>query len=803
MSTSQALIKLEFGEILRRLATHCSYSVAAQRALEIGPSRDRKIVAYLLDVTAEAADFWIRFPEFTVGGARDIRVEVERADKGARLTPHELLQVSDTLRAGREVKRTFVRMPDGAERYPLLVEFAEAIENLSPLETDLTRSIGPRGDVLDSASEELSRLRKAVRIAHNRLMDRLNSFISGGRHSSALQENIITIRDGRYVIPVRAEARGLIRGIVHDTSSSGQTLFMEPFDVVELNNRWREQQIAETHEIERILDALSAKVGDQREPIERLIEAVAAIDLALAKARFASSIEATKPTIHQPGKDAGRERGRRGHPTHRIRLDNARHPLLDPTTVVPISLEFGEDFRVLLITGPNTGGKTVALKTVGLLMLMAQTGLFIPADDTSVVSVFSAVFVDVGDEQSIEQSLSTFSSHIRNIVSMLEHVAADSLVLLDEVGAGTDPQEGSALARALIGSLLEREAMVIATTHYSEVKAFAYATPGVENASVEFDIQTLSPTYRLMVGIPGRSNALSIASRLGMPESIVAEARGLLEPGDARTEDLIDQIRQRRDDITEQLRNARDAEEAARVLRRRAAQSIREADEIRQSAREEAIAEVEDELAIARQAIRELERSRSFSSASVSDRATIQEAVSTAERELRLAQRRLKPAQASAPTQARRPLQTGDLVNIVSLEQQGEVIAVDAGGAEVLLGSLKLRQPVGNLERIGRVRADSGSRRVRVSAPATESVSIEIDIRGYRAEEVSPILESYIHDAYLSGLPWVRIIHGKGTGALRQVVREELRNSPVVERSAAAPSNEGGEGATVAHLRQS
>lgn len=803
MSTSQALIKLEFGEILRRLSTHCNYSVAAQRALELGPSPDRNVVRNLLDVTTEAADFWIQFPEFTVGGARDIRTEIEKAEKGGRLLPHDLLQIVDTLRAGREVKRTLVRMPDGATRYPNLVEFAEAIENFSPLETDLARSIGPRGDVLDSASEELSRLRKAVRIAHNRLMDRLNSFISGGRHSSALQENIITIRDGRYVIPVRSEARGLIRGIVHDTSSSGQTLFMEPFDIVELNNRWREQQLAETHEIERILDALSEKVGNAREPIERLIEAVAAIDLALAKARLGSAMEATRPTIHEPAKDAGRDLGRRGHPTLFVRLDNARHPLLDPNTVVPISLELGEDFRVLLITGPNTGGKTVALKTVGLLTLMAQTGLFIPADDTSVVSVFSAVFVDVGDEQSIEQSLSTFSSHIRNIVKMLDHVDADSLVLLDEVGAGTDPQEGSALARALIGSLLERDALVIATTHYSEVKAFAYATPGVENASVEFDIETLSPTYRLMVGIPGRSNALSIAARLGIPESIIAEARDLLEPGDGRTEDLIDQIRQRRDDITEQLRVAQRTEEEARTLRRRAAQSIREADEIRQNARDEAIAEVEDELAAARQAIRDLERSRSFISAVRPDRAATQEAVSTAERELRLAQRRRKPAQPSTPTQSRRALRTGDLVNIISLEQKGEVIAVDAGEAEVQMGSLKLRQPVGNLERIGRIRPDSPSRQIRTPTPFTETVPIELDIRGHRAEEVSPILESYIHDAYLSGLPWVRIIHGKGTGALRQVVREELRNSPVVERSAAAASNEGGEGATVAHLRQS
>ena len=801
MAISDPLEKLEFNEILRRLATHCSYSVAAARALEIGPSRDRKIVRYLLDVTAEAAHFRTQFPEFTIGGARDIRDELEKAEKGGRLMPHELLQVMDTLRSGRDVRRTFLRLPDRADRYPNLLEFAESIENFSPLETDLGRSIGPRGDVLDSASEELARIRKAVRIAHNRLMDRLNSFISGGRHGSALQENIITIRAGRYVVPVRADARGLIRGIVHDTSASGQTLFVEPFDVVELNNRWREQQLAETHEIERVLDSLSQKIGDQSDAIGRLVEAVAAVDLALAKARLAESMQASRPTIHEPASGAGRDPDDGGHPTQRIRLDQARHPLLNQETVVPITLEIGEHFRVLLITGPNTGGKTVALKTIGLLTLMTQTGLFIPAEPTSVMSVFDAVFVDIGDEQSIEQSLSTFSSHIRNIVEMLRHVGSDSLVLLDEVGAGTDPQEGSALARALMTSLLERRAIVVATTHYSEVKAFAYATPGVENASVEFDVETLSPTYRLTVGVPGRSNALAIARRLGMPDDIVIEATHLLDPGDGRTEQLIEQIRQRRDDIDRHLQSIRQTEEETRSLRRRAAQSIRDADEIRRNARDEAIAEVEAELADARQAIRELERARSFPAPAQPERIAVREAIEQAERDVRLAQRRKEP-QRPQITQSKRPLRKGDKVRIISLDQSGEVLSVDGQDAEIQLGALKLRQPLADLERIGGRGGDGQAGQTRIAAPVRESVPIELDLRGYRAEEVGPIVEQYVHDAYLFGLPWVRIIHGKGTGALRQVVRAELRDHPVVERSAAAGSNEGGEGATVAYLRQ-
>ncbi|MEJ7840109.1 MAG: endonuclease MutS2, partial [Thermomicrobiales bacterium] len=548
IDNQQLLRKLEFDQILQKLATHCHYSVAAHRAGEIGPSGDRKIVSYLLDVTSEAVDLLTYFPEVTVGGARDIRDYVEKAEKGGRLQPAELLMVADTLGAGRELRKLFTRLPDAEDRFPNLLEFARDIANFSGLETDLNRAIGPRGDVLDTASEELGRIRRAIRVAHSRLMDRLNSMIGGSRFGSALQENIITIRDGRYVIPVRAESRNMVRGIVHDTSASGHTLFIEPFDVVELNNRWREQQILEEREIERVLDMLSARIGDQAAEISRMIEAIAAIDLAMAKARLAFAMQANRPTVYQAAPNAGRDAQASGHPNAYIRLDQARHPLLNQDTVVPTTVELGRDFRVLLITGPNTGGKTVALKTIGLLTLMAQTGLFIPAEDTSVISVFGAVFVDIGDEQSIEQSLSTFSSHMKNVIAMLRLAGADSLVLLDELGAGTDPVEGSALARALIDTLLKRKSMVVATTHYSEVKAYAYATRGVENGSVEFDVATLAPTYRLTVGIPGRSNALAIASRLGMPADIVEKARLMLEPGDERAESLIDDIRSRRDE---------------------------------------------------------------------------------------------------------------------------------------------------------------------------------------------------------------------------------------------------------------
>lgn len=744
----------------------------------------------------------MQFPELTVGGARDIRDFVDRAEKGFRLQAAELLLVMDTLRAGRELRRVFQRLPDASTRYPNMLEFANSIENFSPLEADLTRSIGPRGDVLDNASAELSRIRKAVRVAHSRLQDRLNSFISGGRFGSALQDSIITMRDGRYVVPVRSDARGVVKGIVHDTSASGQTVFVEPFDVVELNNRWREQQMEEKREVDRILDALSVKIAEQHGAIHRMVEAIAAIDLAMAKARLASQMEATRPTLyrHPAG---GRVKGDdAGHPTHYIRLVQARHPLIDPEHVVPTSIEIGDKFRVLLITGPNTGGKTVALKTVGLLTLMAQTGLFIPADDTSVVSVFPSVFVDIGDEQSIEQSLSTFSSHIRNIIDMLENVSSNSLVLLDEVGAGTDPQEGSALARAIISELLRKRAMVVATTHYSEVKAYAYATRGVENASVEFDVKSLRPTYRLMIGIPGRSNALSIAGRLGMPDRIVEEARTLLDPGDEDTEQLIDDIRSRRDDITRELERTRQTEEEAMQLRLKAARVLREAEEMKRTARDAAIAEVQEELAGARQTARDIDRQRTGTH-EVPDRQQLASSLKAAEETVKAVQRRKQPQRrVQVETSV---IRNGDRVRILAFDEEGEVITVDGKDAEIQMGSLKVRQPIAGLERIGRAKQPKQQSSASIAREVTatmEAVPIELDLRGKRVEEIGPIVESYVNDAYLMGMPFVRIIHGKGTGALRQVVRELLRESPVVAKSESAGSNEGGEGATVAHMRK-
>ncbi|HKG27733.1 MAG TPA: endonuclease MutS2, partial [Thermomicrobiales bacterium] len=728
----RVLAKLEYSAILDRLGQECRFSVAAEKARELGPSGDAATVAYLLDVTAEAVDLLTEFPDVTIGGARDVRNLVQRAAKGARLQPAELLQVLDMVSAARNLRRALLRLPEVETRFPHLREFADHLAELPDLETDINRAIGPRGDVLDTASAELGRIRRDVRVAHSRLMERLNALVSGGKYASALQDSIVTTRDGRYVVPVRADARTQLQGVVHDTSASGQTLFVEPFEIVELNNRWRERQLDEQHEVDRILDALSDKIGARAEEISSSVEATAAVDLAMAKARLAFAMRAHRPALWSGG--ASNENG---HPRHCISLRRARHPLLDPTEVVPIDVDLGGDFRILLITGPNTGGKTVALKTIGLLTLMAQTGLFIPADDTSVVSVFPAVFIDIGDEQSIAQSLSTFSGHIRTVIAMLQQVTPDDLVLLDELGAGTDPQEGSALARAIVSRLLQLGPLVVATTHYPEVKAYAFATPGVENASVEFDVETLSPTYRLMVGVPGRSNALAIAGRLGMPREILEAASGMLDPDELRVDSLLQDIRRRRDEADAFLQRARAEEEQARALRDTASRELQKAEFARREARAEALTEAESALEEARETLKRLRRDRESLQITRQHLDERRREVDQATDRVRTFRR--EKLKSPVPTPGRKPISAGDRVRVVPLDQEGDVIAVDGGTADVMLGALKTRQPVGALERLGRARDEQTSRPI-VMPAASGPVNLELDLRGYRVAEIEAML---------------------------------------------------------------
>lgn len=795
---ARVLAILEFDKVLDLLEDRCTYSVASELALDLAPSDHAPTARRALALTDEAKALLGSVPDFSVRGARDIREIVRGAQMGILLNTSQLLEIQDTLGAARNLRRAFRRLIHTEERYPGLSDVIVAVEEFPGLEADIGRTVGGRGEILDTASPELGRIRSALRTAHNRLLERLNGLLTSQKYGNAIREPIITMRDGRYVIPVRADARGMVGGIVHDSSSSGVTVFIEPIETVELNNAWRQLQRDEEHEIERILRQLSNMVALNADPLQRTVSGLAQFDFQLAKARFSLDLDANSPTIADENAPC------------RIVLQHARHPLLTGN-VVPIDIALGEDYRVLVITGPNTGGKTVALKTVGLLTLMAQAGLHIPADRTSVVSVFSQIFADIGDEQSIEQNLSTFSSHMKNVIDMFARVTPDSLVLLDEMGAGTDPTEGAALARSIVATLLDRGPLTVATTHYSELKSFAYTTPGVENASVEFNVETLSPTYRLLIGVPGRSNALAIAERLGLPRGIVGRARSYLTPQEVQVDELLGQIKDERDAAEAARATAIAEQQEAEQVRQAAQETLREAERTRVSARDTALSELEGELTGIREELRRLGRDR--------------EQVAVTREWLRQAEARATDLgqsvrQVRAARPAPRPsgpapvaIRPGDRVIVASLGQQGDVLGLrDGDEAEVQVGTFRLRRPLSDLTRLSRNQVRTAERENQTSArraptvsiaPARgETVPLDIDVRGTRAMEAEELLERYLNDAYLASLPFVRIIHGKGTGALRQAIRQFLTQHPLVASTEGERDQQGGEGVTIARLRQ-
>lgn len=814
---------LEFDRVLEMLADRCHYSVSSERVLELGPVSDADQVRYLLGVTREAVELLTDHIDFSVGGVRDVRDAVDAADRGALLIPEDLRDVLDTLQAMRNCRRSFLQINQREEPFERLDEFIEQVQEFPELETRLGRTVGSQGEILDSASPELSRIRSQIKTSHRRLLQRLQRMVEDGRIAPALQEPIVTMRQGRYVIPVRADRKSQVPGVVQGTSSSGQTMFVEPMDVVELNNAWRQLQMEEEHEIERILRALSTAIGDEADGISRSIDAITALDVALAKARLSFDLRAVEPILDRddlplPG----------GHPDHLIRLRQARHPLIDADEVVPIDVDIGHRARMLILTGPNTGGKTVALKTVGLLTLMTQTGLFIPARDGSRMSVFGGVFVDIGDEQSIEQSLSTFSSHITRIIAMLDRADDDSLVLLDEIGAGTDPEEGSALARAIIDALLDRGCLGLVTTHYSELKSYAYVTEGTDNASVEFDIETLQPTYRLLVGVAGQSNALDIAARLGMPYDIIQDARSLIEPESQEADQMLDEIRHRLSAAELAEQEAAGEREASRKARREAEEARREAEEAKHLARQEARSEVQAELDAARKLIRRLEnaasrppprqqpQSQPQAPTTPEDGAASQngrrrrrrggkpETPDSAREQVKQVEEQLrsKRRQQKAPVRRDEPIRIGDRVEVPSLGMTGEVLGFDDSGdqAELLVGSFKVFQPIALLKRKrGPIPKEAG--RTTIKMPVPPRVDNEVHFRGMRADDVMRELEEYLDDAAQASLPWVRIVHGKGSGILRGIVHDILKSHPTVSRFHLAEMQEGGDGVTIAYFK--
>jgi DNA mismatch repair protein MutS2 len=789
------LSTLEYAKILRALAQHASFSAGEEKSLALRPTSDLSEIKARLETTTEARALLDQRPGTSIGGAHDVRALAAAAERGVVLPPTDLLDVRDTLVAGRRLHRTLSRLE---ALFPLLARIASRIRPCEGIIQEISRSIDDRGAVRNEASPALGRIRRGVEIAHARIQEKLRNIISSQRYASYLQEPIITRREGRYVIPLKAQFKDRLPGVVHDRSASGVTLFIEPLSAVDLNNTWRELQLEEEQEVQRILAQLSDQVAQRTEDIAQTVEALAELDLAFAKARYADAMNASDPEM-VAFTDREDE-----HPGSTVRLLGARHPLLDHQSVVPIDVDLDDETHVVVITGPNTGGKTVSLKTVGLLTLMAQAGLHIPVEPGSAISPFEGIYADIGDEQSIEQSLSTFSSHVTNIVSFLGQANARSLVLLDELGAGTDPAEGSALARALLEHFRRQGSTTFVATHYPELKTYAQLTPGVRNASVEFDAETLSPTYRLTVGLPGRSNALTIAERLKMPQEIVAQARDMISPEDLRTQDMLDDIHRLRLEMARERDEAHTARtgatEAARELRGR----LGAIDDERQRILRDARAEADQMLETLRSEVRQLRGRLRAAAAPVEAVGAIEESLDTVEAQLPQMERLESLSPVVVPedldSEPQRPIQAGDVVWVRPLNAKGEVLSADGDQAHVQVGRARTQVSLADLELRSAERLQRAPSRVNVDVPSVPSPGTTIDVRGTTVDEMLERLDRYLDQAMLAGLPQALIIHGKGTGALRRAVRDFLSDHPLVSSHHAAEPREGGEGVTIVDL---
>jgi DNA mismatch repair protein MutS2 len=795
-------VTLEFPKILVRLAEFTDFSGGKDLALNLEPAFDIRLVREDLALTAEARTFLESKPNFALGQIRDIRPLGEKASHGVTLQPEDLLRVRNTLKGAARVRGLLTRLE---AQFPALADIAWRIQSMPSLIEAIDKVLDDRGEIRDNASPELARIRRELRVTQERVQSRLQNLISSSAIAPYLQESLVTRRSGRFVIPVQSDFKGRVEGIIHDRSSSGATVFLEPAGVVEMNNALRELRLEEEDEILRLLRTLTAQVGHVSDELHHTLDALAAIDLVFAKARYADLIEASEPEIvplpelpPEPGD--GELPQANLHPGSVVALRSARHPLLDPEQVVPVDVVLDEETHVLVITGPNTGGKTVTLKTAGLLTLMAQAGMHIPVASGSRLSCFDAVVADIGDEQSIEQNLSTFSSHMRNILSFLELADHRTLVLLDELGAGTDPAEGSALARALLEAFRSRRSTVLIATHYPELKLHAHNTPGVRNASMEFDVETLAPTYRLTIGLPGRSNAFAIAERLGLPKSIVEHAQGMVSGESLRADEMLNDLHTLRVQEVEARDKARlarrEAEDLQASLRDRLLNIEDERREILQEARERARAEVE----ALREEVDTLRRRLSV--VSTRDVGPELEAVAEAIDQVDVKMPEPEPLverRDAAPAGASEAVGKGDTVKLETLGVNGTVIEIDGDEAVVKAGAIRTRVPVDDLTLMHR-NAPPKPESAGISVPDRKSPGVEIDLRGETVNEALKRLERYLDEAALASLPWVRVIHGKGTGTLRREVRRFVDDHPLVSSYESAARREGGDGATVVRL---
>lgn len=780
----RTLNALEYPKILQHLADLAVTPFGKELVAALRPATQLARVRESLQITSEALYFLQSKERPPLGGIFDIRSALRRAIKKGVLAPVELLEIASTARVSR-LMRDFLR--SGGDEPQILPEWGGRLGSYLGLEREIERCLSPEGEILDNASPKLHGLRAQSKILQSRIRDKLDGLLRSSENAKYLQDLIVTVRNDRYVIPVKQEYRALFPGIVHDQSSSGATLFIEPMALVDLNNQLRTIESQEQEEIQRILNELSARVAEIAESLDVSIDILGRLDLAFAKGRYSQEIVGVEPELDENGS---------------LELRQARHPLLKGK-VIPITVRLGKEFDTLVITGPNTGGKTVTLKTVGLLTLMAQSGLHIPALSGSRIALFNHIYCDIGDEQSIEQSLSTFSSHMTQIVKILEEaVDFHCLVLLDELGAGTDPSEGAALAMSILAHLHRQGVRTIATTHYSELKAFAYKSEGIENASVEFDIETLVPTYHLVIGLPGSSQAFEIALKLGLSPSLIEGAREYISAETAQVEAMLKQIendrRKAREDrrITEESRVK--AEEFKARYERELSQLKLEKEELMRQAR----AEARDVLATARRdsenLLRRLRESSREELAHVANEARRQftEGLArldhTPEKEVH--ELRLDPAQ----------LKPGIRVRALTVDKIGTVLEVTNDGAVVQIGIMKVSLPLTELELVTEPSSGKEQARPRPTGATgwetRQTITAEISLRGMSVDEALYQLEKYLDQAILAGLKRFRVIHGKGTGVLRQAVQKYLRENPVVKTIAFAEQNEGGLGATVVEL---
>ncbi|BCB05068.1 endonuclease MutS2 [Bacillus sp. KH172YL63] len=783
---AKVLKTLEFDKIKELLKEYAASALGHARVSALIPSVEYEEITALHEETDEAMTILRLKGHAPLGGIFDIRPHVKRAQIGSMLSPSEFIQVASTIRASRKMTLFVDELLEEEVEIPLLQEKIGTVIPLPQLEQDIRKVVDENGEILDTASETLRSIRTQLRANEGRIREKLERMIRGSNAQKMLSDAIITIRNDRYVIPVKQEYRGQYGGIIHDQSSSGQTLFIEPEAIVQLNNQLRELRLKEQTEIEKILQELTLSVQESGEELLLIVSVLSDIDFMFTKAKFGRSIKGSKPVINNE---------------RRIKLNKARHPLLPIDEAVANDIELGDEFSSIVITGPNTGGKTVTLKTLGLTSLMAQSGLPIPALDGSEVGIFRTIYADIGDEQSIEQSLSTFSSHMVNIVDILKKVDHESLVLFDELGAGTDPQEGAALAISILDEVHATGARVVATTHYPELKAYGYNREGVVNASVEFNVETLSPTYKLLLGVPGRSNAFDISKRLGLTDRVIQRAKSHIGTDSKEVENMIasleDSRRQGERELEEAHELLRQAEKMHKDMQKQMMEYYEKKDSLYEKAQQKATEVVEKARAEAEQVIKDLRKMQHEKSAQIKEHELIQ-----AKKQLEEAIPTLKTSGPKKKTsQATRELKPGDEVKVLSFDQKGHLVErVSAKEWQVQMGIMKMKVKESDLEFI------QSQQKVETKPLATVKgkdfhVSLELDLRGERYDNALSRVEKYIDDALLAGYPQVSIIHGKGTGALRQGVQEYLKNHRSVKGTRFGDAGEGGTGVTVVQFK--